>query len=40
LDDGSCFLRCRDGLFAQAMRHVGVREQIVKSVRVPRSRRA
>ena len=40
LDDGSCFLGCRDRLFAQAMHDVGVREQVVKSVRVPRSRRA
>jgi hypothetical protein len=40
LDDGSCFLGCRDGLFAQAMHNFGVREQVVKSVRVPRSRRA
>jgi hypothetical protein len=40
LDDGSCFLGCRDGLFAQAMHDVGVREQVVKSVRVPRSRGA
>lgn len=40
LDDGSSFLGCRDGLFAQAMHDVGVREQVVKSVRVPRSRRA
>src|SRR5213080_1280266 len=40
LDDGSCFLRCRDGILAQAMHDVGVREQVVKSVRVPRSRRA
>jgi hypothetical protein len=40
LDDGSCFLGCRDGLFAQAMHDVGVREQVVKSVRVSRSRDA
>ena len=40
LDDGSCFLGCRDWIFAQAMHDVGVREQVVKSVRVPRSRRA
>ena len=40
LDDGSCFLGCRDGIFAQATHDVGVREQVVKSVRVPRSRRA
>jgi hypothetical protein len=40
LDDGSCFLGCRNGPFAQAMHHVGVREQVVKSVRVPPSRRA
>src|SRR5207302_8662538 len=39
-DDGSCFLGCRDWIFAQAMHDVGVREQVVKSVRVPRSRRA
>jgi hypothetical protein len=40
LDDGSCFLGCRDGLFAQAMHDLGVREQVGKSVRVPRNRRA
>jgi hypothetical protein len=40
LDDGSCFLGCRDRLFAQAKHDVGVREQVVKSVRVPRNRRA
>jgi hypothetical protein len=40
LDDGSCFLGCRDSLFAQTIHDVGVREQVVKSVRVPRSRRA
>jgi hypothetical protein len=40
LDDGSCFLGRRDALFAQAMHDLGVREQVVKSVRVPRNRRA
>lgn len=40
LDDGPCFLGCRDRLLAQAVHDVGVREQVVKSVRVPRSRRA
>src|SRR5204862_3879025 len=40
LDDGSCFLGCRDWIFAQAMHDVGIREQVVKSVRVPRGRRA
>ena len=40
LDNGSCFLGCRGRLFAQAMHDVGVCEQVVKRVRVPRSRRA
>jgi hypothetical protein len=40
LDDGSRFLGYRDRLLAQAMHDVGVREQVVKRVRVRRSRRA
>jgi len=39
-DDSSCLLVSRDGLLAQAMHDVGVLEQVVESVRIPRSRRA
>ena len=40
LDDDSCFLGCRDRLFAQATHDVGVGEQVVESIRIPQGRRA